>query len=32
MFAYIPARGGSQRLPKKNIRELDGEPVIGHVI
>ena len=32
MFAYIPARGGSKRLPGKNIRELGGEPVIGHVL
>ncbi|WP_135081491.1 acylneuraminate cytidylyltransferase family protein [Terasakiella sp. SH-1] len=32
MFAYIPARGGSQRIPRKNIRELDGTPIIGHVI
>ena len=32
MFAYIPARGGSKRLPGKNIRELDGTPVIGHVL
>lgn len=32
MFAYIPARGGSARLPGKNIRLLDGKPVIAHVI
>jgi pseudaminic acid cytidylyltransferase len=32
MFAYIPARGGSKRLPGKNIRPLVGVPVIGHVI
>jgi len=32
VFAYIPARGGSKRVPGKNIRLLDGKPVIAHVI
>lgn len=32
MFAYIPARIGSKRIPKKNIKELDGRPLILHVI
>jgi N-acylneuraminate cytidylyltransferase len=32
MFAYIPARGGSRRIPQKNIRQLGGRPVIAHVI
>jgi len=32
MIAYIPARGGSKRIPRKNIREIDGIPIIGHVI
>ena len=32
MFAYIPARGGSQRLPRKNVRVLGDKPVLGHVI
>jgi CMP-N-acetylneuraminic acid synthetase len=32
MFAYIPARKGSKRLPKKNIKQLDGKPMICHVI
>ena len=32
MFAYIPARGGSRRIPQKNIRLLAGRPVIAHVI
>ena len=32
MFAYIPARGGSKRIPQKNIRFLGGEPIIGRVI
>lgn len=32
MLAYIPARGGSQRIPRKNIRPLDGKPIMAHVI
>lgn len=32
MFGYIPARGGSQRIPRKNVKLLDGIPVIVHVI
>lgn len=32
MFAYIPARGGSKRIPKKNLHILDGTPLIVHVI
>lgn len=32
MFAYVPARGGSKRVPGKNVRELGGKPVVGHVI
>ena len=32
MFAYIPARGGSKRIPRKNIKELGGIPIIAHVI
>ena len=32
MFAYIPARGGSRRIPSKNIRALGDRPVIVHVI
>lgn len=32
MFAYIPARGGSQRLPRKNVRDLGGKPIIVRVI
>ncbi len=32
MFAYIPARGGSKRIPRKNIRPLNGKPVIARVI
>ncbi|WP_417845200.1 cytidylyltransferase domain-containing protein [Thalassospira povalilytica] len=32
MLAYIPARGGSQRIPRKNIRLLGGKPIVAHVI
>ena len=32
MLAIIPARGGSKGLPKKNIRLLDGLPLICHTI
>lgn len=30
--AIIPARGGSKRLPRKNVAELGGRPVIHHPI
>jgi N-acylneuraminate cytidylyltransferase len=30
--ALIPARGGSKRLPGKNLRLLDGKPLIVHSI
>jgi len=29
ILAIIPARGGSKRLPNKNILELDGKPLIA---
>lgn len=32
MLAIIPARGGSKGLPGKNIRLLDGKPLIAHTI
>jgi len=31
-LAIIPARGGSKRLPRKNILDLNGEPLIAHTI
>ena len=32
MIAILPARGGSKGLPGKNIRDLDGMPLICHTI
>ncbi len=32
MWYLIPARAGSKTIPKKNIRELAGKPLILHVI
>lgn len=31
-LAVIPARGGSKRVPNKNIREVSGKPLIAHTI
>lgn len=31
-MAVIPARGGSKRIPRKNIRDLCGKPVIAYTI
>ncbi len=31
-LAIIPARGGSKRIPRKNIKDLFGQPVIGITI
>lgn len=31
-FALIPARGGSQRVPRKNIREFLGVPALARVV
>jgi pseudaminic acid cytidylyltransferase len=31
-LAVIPARGGSKRIPRKNIRDFAGQPMIGHAI
>ncbi|MFT6701293.1 MAG: pseudaminic acid cytidylyltransferase, partial [Pseudomonadales bacterium] len=30
--AIIPARGGSKRIPKKNIKEFAGQPLIAYSI
>jgi len=32
ILAVIPARGGSKRLPKKNVRHLDNRPLIVYSI
>jgi len=31
-LAVIPARGGSKRVPNKNVRELGGRPLLGYTI
>ena len=31
-IAVIPARGGSKRIPQKNIRDFAGKPLIAHSI
>lgn len=31
-IAVIPARGGSKRIPRKNIRDFAGRPMIAHSI
>ena len=31
-IAVIPARGGSKRIPRKNIRSFAGKPMIAHAI
>ena len=32
ILAIIPARGGSKRLPGKNIKKIGGKPMIAHAI
>jgi CMP-N-acetylneuraminic acid synthetase len=32
ILAVIPARGGSKRIPGKNIRHLAGRPILAHTI
>jgi len=32
IVAIIPARGGSKRIPRKNIRSFAGKPIIAHSI
>mgnify|MGYP001170723208 CR=1 FL=1 len=31
-YALIPARGGSKRIPKKNIKDFHGKPIIAYSI
>jgi CTP:molybdopterin cytidylyltransferase MocA len=31
-LAVIPARGGSKRVPRKNVRELAGRPLIAYTV
>jgi len=31
-IAVIPARGGSKRIPRKNVREFGGKPIIAYSI
>lgn len=31
-LAIIPARGGSKRIPNKNIRDFCGKPMIGYIL
>ncbi|NCC62103.1 MAG: pseudaminic acid cytidylyltransferase, partial [Verrucomicrobiae bacterium] len=31
-IAIIPARGGSKRIPRKNIRDFCGKPIIAYSI
>jgi N-acylneuraminate cytidylyltransferase len=31
-LAIIPARGGSKRIPRKNIKEFHGIPIIAYSI
>lgn len=30
--AIIPARGGSQRIPGKNLERVDGKPLVAHAV
>lgn len=32
LIAIIPARGGSKRIPHKNVRAFEGKPIIGYTI
>ena len=31
-LAIIPARGGSKRLPRKNLKMLGGKPLVQHTL
>jgi len=32
VLAVVPARGGSKSVPRKNLREIDGTPLVAHQI
>ena len=32
IICVIPARGGSKRIPRKNIKEFNGKPIIAYSI
>lgn len=32
VLAIVPARGGSRGVPRKNLRDLNGRPLIAHVL
>ena len=32
ILGIIPARGGSKSVPKKNIKELDGKPLLQYTV
>ena len=32
VIAIIPARGGSKGVPRKNVRQLAGKPLITHTL
>jgi pseudaminic acid cytidylyltransferase len=31
-LAIVPARGGSKRIPDKNVRDFCGRPMVGHIL
>ena len=31
-LAVIPARGGSKRIPRKNIKRFNGKPILAYAI
>ena len=31
-LGVIPARGGSKRIPNKNLKQVDGKPLVAHTI